>query len=256
MSAITYAIDDLQTMVGRVLKHTRRNPSTLIMTILLPLVVLLLFNYGFGGALDTGGVAYIDYVVPGIILMGAGYSASATAVAVSTDMSEGIIDRFRTMAISRASVLSGHVIGSTLRTFTGIALVVAIALPIGFRPTSDPLRWLAAVGLVVFMLYAVAWLATGIGLFAGNASGAASMASLLSMLPFLSGAFVPVDTMPGWLQVFTANQPMTHIEDALRGLLMDAAVGDHGWISLVWLAGITLVGYLWSRSLFNRKTAG
>lgn len=255
MSAITYAIDDLQTMVGRVLKHTTRNPSTLIMTILLPLIVLLLFNYGFGGALNTGGVKYIDYVVPGIILMGAGYSASATAVAVSTDMSEGIIDRFRTMAISRASVLSGHVIGSTLRTFTGIALVVVIALTIGFRPTTDPVRWLAAIALVVLMLYAVAWLATGIGLFAGNASGAASMASLLSMLPFLSGAFVPTSTMPGWLQVFTANQPMTHIEDTLRGLLMGAAVGNHGWISVLWLAGITLVGYLWSRSLFNRKTA-
>jgi ABC-2 type transport system permease protein len=256
MSAITYAIDDLQTMVNWVLKHTTRNPSTLIMTILLPLIVLLLFNYGFGGALNTGGVKYINYVVPGIILMGAGYSASATAVAVNTDMSEGIIDRFRTMAINRASVLSGHVVGSTLRTFTGIALVVAIALAIGFRPTSDPVRWLAAIGLVILMLYAVAWLAAGIGLFAGNASGAASMASLLSLLPFLSGAFVPTSTMPGWLQVFTANQPMTHIEDALRGLLMDTSVGDHGWISIVWLVGIALVGYLWSRSLFNRKTAG
>ncbi|GAA3219286.1 ABC transporter permease [Actinocorallia longicatena] len=256
MSAITYALDDLQTMVGRVLKHTTRNPSTLIMTILLPLIVLLLFNYGFGGALDTGGVKYIDYVVPGIILMGAGYSASAIAVAVNADMSEGIIDRFRTMAISRASVLSGHVIGSTLRTFVGIVLVVVIALAIGFRPTTDAVRWLAAVGLVLLMLYAVAWLAAGIGLSAGNASGAASMASLLSLLPFLSGAFVPTSTMPGWLQVFTANQPMTHIEDTLRGLLMDTSVGDHGWISILWLVGIALVGYLWSRSLFNKKTAG
>jgi ABC-2 type transport system permease protein len=256
MTAITYAIEDLQTMVGRVLKHTTRNPSTLIMSILLPLIVLLLFNYGFGGALDTGGVKYIDYVVPGIILMGAGYSASTTAVAVNSDMSEGIIDRFRTMAITRASVMTGHVIGSTVRTFAGITLVVAIALAIGFRPTTDPLRWLAAIGLVLLMLFSVAWLAAGIGLFAANASGAASMASLLSMLPFLSGAFVPTSTMPGWLQVFTANQPMTQIEDALRGLLMDASVGDHGWISIVWLVGIAAVGYLWSRSLFNRKTAG
>jgi ABC-2 type transport system permease protein len=256
MSTINYAVSDLRTMVNRVLKHTTRNPSTLIMTILLPLIVLLLFNYGFGGALDTHGVKYIDYVVPGIILMGAGYSASATAVAVSSDMSEGIIDRFRTMAISRSSVLSGHVVGSTLRTFTGIALVVAIALAIGFRPTSDPLRWLAVIGIVLLMLYAVAWLAAGIGLFAGNASGAASMASLLSLLPFLSGAFVPTNTMPGWLQTFTANQPMTHIEDALRGLLMNTSVGDHAWISLIWLVGIAAVGYLWSRSLFNKKTVG
>jgi ABC-2 type transport system permease protein len=137
MSAVGYAVSDVQTQVGRVMKHTARNPSTLIMTILLPLIVLLLFNYGFGGALDTHGVKYIDYVVPGIILMGAGYSASATATAVNSDMSEGVIDRFRTMAINRSSVLSGHVIGSTLRTFIGIALVVVIALAIGFgrRPT-------------------------------------------------------------------------------------------------------------------------
>ncbi|MEY9855898.1 ABC-2 type transport system permease protein [Catenulispora sp. GAS73] len=255
MSALNYAFTDVRTQTGRVLKHTARNPSTLIMTILLPLIVLLLFNYGFGGALNTHGVKYIDYVVPGIILMGAGYSASATATAVNSDMSEGIIDRFRTMAVHRSSVLSGHVIGSTLRTFTGIALVVVIALPIGFRPTSNPLRWLAAVGIILLMLYAVAWLSAAIGLGAPNASGAASTASLLSMLPFLSGAFVPTSTMPGWLQAFTSNQPMTHIEDTLRGLMMDTPVGDHAWISLVWLAGIALVGYLWSRSLFNKKTA-
>lgn len=255
MSALNYAFTDVRTQTGRVLKHTARNPSTLIMTILLPLIVLLLFNYGFGGALNTHGVKYINYVVPGIILMGAGYSASATATAVNSDMSEGIIDRFRTMAIHRSSVLSGHVIGSTLRTFTGIALVVVIALPIGFRPTSNPLRWLAVIGMILLMLYAVAWLSAGIGLGAPNASGAASMASLLSMLPFLSGAFVPTSTMPGWLQAFTSNQPMTHVEDTLRGLMMDTPVGDHAWISLVWLVGIALVGYLWSRSLFNKKTA-
>lgn len=255
MSTLNYAFADVRTQTGRVLKHTTRNPSTLIMTILLPLIVLLLFNYGFGGALDTHGVKYINYVVPGIILMGAGYSASATATAVNSDMSEGIIDRFRTMAIHRSSVLSGHVIGSTVRTFIGIALVVVIALPIGFRPTSNPVRWLAAIGMILLMLYAVAWLSAGIGLGAPNAASAASMASLLAMLPFLSGAFVPTSTMPGWLQAFTANQPMTHVEDTLRGLMMNTSTGDHWWISLIWLVGIALVGYLWSRSLFNKKTA-
>lgn len=255
MSSINYAFTDVKTQTGRVLKHTVRNPATLIMSVLLPLIVLLLFNYGFGGALNTHGVKYINYVVPGIILMGAGYSASATATAVNTDMSEGIIDRFRTMAVHRSSVLSGHVIGSTLRTFSGIALVVLIALSIGFRPTSNPLRWLAVIGIILLMLYAVAWLSAGIGLGAPNASGAATTASLLSMLPFLSGAFVPTSTMPGWLQAFTSNQPMTHIEDTLRALLMETPVGDHLWISLVWLVGIALVGYLWSQSLFNKKTA-
>ena len=126
-----------------------------------------------------------------------------------------------------------------------------IALAIGFRPTSDPLRWLAAIGIILLMLYALAWLSAGIGLGAPNASAAASMASLLSMLPFLSGAFVPTSTMPGWLQAFTSNQPMTHIEDTLRGLLMDSPICDNEWIGIVWLVGIAGLGVLWSRSLLN-----
>jgi ABC-2 type transport system permease protein len=252
MSTVTYALADSRTMLRRVMRHTTRNPTTLIMAVLLPGVLLLLLDYGFGGAIQTGG-RYIDYLVPGIVLMGACYSVSATSVAVATDSSQGIIDRFRTMAIARSAVLTGHVIGSVLRSLIGTALVVLIAVGLGFRPVASPGRWLLALGLVVLMLFAMAWVATGIGLATGTPTGAASLAALFQILPFLSGAFVPTQTMPGWLQTFTANQPMTHIVATLRGLLVGTPVGDHGWIAIAWCAGAALAGFLWSRSAYNRR---
>jgi ABC-2 type transport system permease protein len=253
MTTLACTLTDSATMLRRVLRHTTRNPSTLIMAVLLPTVLLLLLDLGFGGAIDTGGGHYVDYLIPGIILMGASYSATSTAVAVATDASQGIINRFRTMAIARTAVLTGHVIGSVLRSTFGIALVVLIGLAIGFRPTTNPLRWLATLGLVTLLLFAVAWLATAIGLATATASGAASVAAIFQILPFLSGAFVPTDTMPGWLQTFTANQPMTHIVATLRGLLTDTAIGNHAWLAITWCAAIALAGYLWARATYRRR---
>jgi ABC-2 type transport system permease protein len=253
VTTLTYALTDSSTMLRRVLRHTLRNPSTLVMSVLLPGVLLLLLNFGFGGAVRTGTGRYIDYLIPGIIMMGACYSVSATSVAVATDSSEGIIDRFRTMAIARSALLTGHVLGSVLRSLFGTALVVLVALAVGFRPTAGPVRWLAVVGLVALLLFAVAWVAAAIGLVTGNATGAASLAAIFQILPFLSGAFVPTDTMPGWLQAFTANQPMTHIVATLRGLLTGTPVGNHGWLAVVWCVGAAAVGYLWAGRAYNRR---
>ena len=253
MTTLTYALADSSTMLRRVLRHTTRNPSTLLMSVLLPGVLLLLLNYGFGGAIRTGGIRYLDYLIPGIIMMAACYSVSATAVSVATDASEGIIDRFRTMAVARSALVTGHVIGSLLRSLFGTALVVLVALALGYRPTTDPVRWLATVGLVALLLFAIAWVAAAIGLATGNATGAASAASIFQILPFLSGAFVPTETMPGWLQAFTANQPMTHIVATLRGLLNGAPIGDHGWLAVVWCTGTTVVGFFWTRAAYNRR---
>ncbi len=253
MSSLTYTLSDSSTMLRRVMRHTTRNPSTLLMSVLLPGVLLLLLNYGFGGAIRTGGGRYIDYLIPGIIMMAACYSVSATSVAVATDSSEGIIDRFRTMAIARSALLTGHVLGSLLRSLLGTALVVLVALAVGYRPTADPARWLAALGLVALLLYAIAWVAAGIGLATGNATGAASLAAIFQILPFLSGAFVPTETMPGWLQAFTANQPMTHIVATLRGLLNATPVGNHGWFAVAWCVGATGAGYLWARAAYGRR---
>ncbi|MET7400252.1 ABC transporter permease [Dactylosporangium sp. NPDC005572] len=253
MSALSYALTDSSTMLRRVLRHTTRNPSTLIMSVLLPGVLLLLLNYGFGGAIATGGVPYLAYLIPGIVMMGACYSVSATAVSVATDASEGIIDRFRTMPVARSALMTGHVIGSVLRSLFGTTLVVLVALALGYRPTTDPLRWLAVLGLVTLLLFAVAWLAAAIGLATGNATGAASAAAIFQILPFLSGAFVPTETMPGWLQTFTANQPMTHIVAALRALLNDTPPGNHAWLAVAWCAGTALLGFLWARRAYNRR---
>jgi ABC-2 type transport system permease protein len=243
---------DSSTMLRRALRHTIRNPTTLVMAVVLPSLLLLLLNYAFGGAIQTGAFRYLDYLVPGIVIMGASYSASATAVAVATDSSQGIINRFRTMAIARTAVLTGQVVGSTLRALLGTALVILIAVAIGYRPTADPVRWLGVLGLVALLLFAIAWLATAMGLATGTANGAASLAALLQLLPFLSGSFVPTQTMPGWLQTFTAHQPMTHVVLTLRALLSGGPIGDHGWLAVTWCAGIALAGYLWARTAYSR----
>lgn len=255
MTTLACNVADSTTMLRRVVRHTGRNPSVVIMSFVLPLVMLLLFNYAFGGALNSGGVTYINYVVPGVLMMGVVYSVQATALAVNADVSEGIIDRFRTMPIARTAVLTGHVVASTLRTLVGLALVIGVALAIGFRPTANPLRWGAVIGLVALLLFALAWLATAFGLAAKTATGAGGMSAIVSLFPFLSGAFVPTDTMPGWLRVFTANQPLTQVIDALRGLLLGGPVGDHAWSAVAWCAGIAAGGYVWSRSLYSRRAA-
>ncbi len=255
MTVLTATLTDSSTMLRRVLRHTTRNPGTLIMSVVLPGLLLLLLNFGFGGAIHGTGVGYLDYLVPGIIMMGGVYSASATAVAVAADVGEGIIDRFRTMAIARSAVLTGHVVASVVRSMSGIAIVVLLAVAIGSRPTTNPLHWLAVLGLVALMLFAIAWVATAMGLATGTVSGAASLAGILQVLPFLSGAFVPTTTMPGWLQAFTANQPMTRIVSALRGLLTDTPVGNDGWIAVAWCAGVAIAGYLWARAVYGRRAA-
>lgn len=255
MTTLAYAVADSATMLRRVLRHTARNPAVVIMSFVLPLVMLLLFNYAFGGAVHAGDTSYIDYVVPGVLMMGVVYSVQATALAVNTDVSDGIVDRFRTMPIARTAVLVGHVVGSTLRTLVGLALVIVVALAIGFRPTAGPLGWIAAVALVSLLLFALAWIGTAFGLASDTPTGAGSLSAIVSLLPFLSGAFVPTDTMPGWLRVFAANQPLTQVIAALRGLLLGGPIGDHAWLAVAWCVGIAIAGYIWARTLFGRRAA-
>lgn len=255
MTTLALTIADSTTMLRRVLRHTGRNPAVVIMSFVLPLVMLLLFNYAFGGALHSGDMSYIDYVVPGVLMMGVVYSVQATALAVNADVSDGIVDRFRTMSIARSAVLVGHVVGSTLRTLVGLALVVVVALAIGFRPTANPLCWAAAIALVSLLLFALAWIGTAFGLVSKTPTGAGSLSAVVSLFPFLSGAFVPTDTMPGWLRVFAANQPLTQVIQALRGLLLGGPVADHAWLAAAWCVGIAIAGYIWASTLFGRRAA-
>jgi ABC-2 type transport system permease protein len=253
MSTLTYPARDSSVMLRRILRHSVRNPTTIITAFAMPVLSLLLFTYAFGGAMNTHGIKYIDYVVPGIILLSAVSSASTVAVAVSSDMKEGIIDRFRTMSIARSSVLVGHVLGATIRTTVAITILTLVGLAAGFRPNATPVEWLAVVGIVVLLLFAVSWLSTALGLAARNPEAAASSTILLILLPYLSSAFVPTDTMPGWLQAFTAHQPMTPIGQTIRGLLTGTPVGDNALVAVAWCVAIALLGYLWAQSAFRRR---
>jgi ABC-2 type transport system permease protein len=240
-------------MLRRHVRHTRRNPSAVIMTIGLPVLLLLLFVGVFGGALRGGsGGSYVDYLVPGILLMTVGYGATTTAMAVNRDITSGVIARFRTMAISRTSVLTGHVLGSTIRTLVSAALVVGVAVALGFRPAADPVRWLGTIGLLALLTVALTWLGVAVGLGAKTAEGVAPFTLVVQVLPFLSSAFVPPESMSGPVRWFAAHEPFTPIIDTLRGLLLATPIGIDGVVAVVWCAGLAAAGYVWARALFRR----
>jgi ABC-2 type transport system permease protein len=245
---------DSATMLRRNVRHTLRYPVAMIVSLGVPIIMLLLFVGVFGGALGAGvrGGAYIDYLVPGILLMAAGYGSSTTALAVNKDITEGIIARFRTMAISRASVLTGHVVGSVIRTMVSVALLIGVALLMGFRPTADPVRWLAAVGVITMLVLALTWLAVAIGLLAKNPEGTSGFTLVVQVLPFISSAFVPPESMSGAVRWFAEHQPFSPVIDTVRGLLMGAPVGGTAVVAVSWCAGLALAGYLWARALFQR----
>ncbi|GIF23376.1 ABC-2 type transport system permease protein [Actinoplanes tereljensis] len=250
-------MSDALTMLRRNVRHTRRNPSTVVMTIALPVFLLLIFVGVFGGALNEGvrptpgGFEYIDYLVPGILLMTVGYGATTTALAVNRDITSGIIARFRVMAISRASVLTGQVIGSTARTIISAILVVGVAVALGFRPAAGPGRWLAAAGLLTLLTLALTWLGVAVGLAAKTAEGTAPFTFVVQLLPFLSSAFVPPESMSAPVRWFATHEPFTPVIDTLRDLLLGTPV-EHGLVAVAWCAVLALAGYLWARALFRR----
>jgi ABC-2 type transport system permease protein len=254
-------MSDAMTMVRRNVRHTVRNPSAIIMTIALPVVLLLLFVGVFGGTLNAGlGAArsrgdYIDYLVAGILIMTIGYGATTTALAVNRDMAAGIIGRFRTMAISRTSVLTGHVVGSTARTLVSAALVIAVALALGFRPAGDLVGWLGAAGLIALLTLALTWLGVAVGLASPTAEGTGPFTLVVQLLPFLSSAFVPPDAMSGAVKWFAGHEPYTPIIDSLRGLMLGTPVGHDGVIAVLWCVAMAAAGYLWARLLFRRDPA-
>ncbi|WP_073952132.1 ABC transporter permease [Streptomyces kebangsaanensis] len=260
MSSLSLAVRDSSTMLRRNLLHARRYPSLTLNLLLTPIVLLLLFVYIFGDVMSAGmggGGAdrseYIAYVVPGILMMTIGGAVVGTAVSVSNDMTEGIIARFRTMAIHRGSVLIGHVVGSVLQSVAGVVLVGAVAVAIGFRSTgATALEWLAAFGLMALVALALTWIAVGMGLVSPNAEAAGNNAMPLIVLPLISSAFVPVDAMPGWFQPIAEYQPFTPAIETLRGLLLGSEIGNNGWLAVAWCLALTALGYFWSKTVFDR----
>ena len=260
MSTLAYALFDSKTMLRRNLKHALRYPAVTLVVVAIPVVILLLFVYVFGGAIGAGlgGVAgareaYIAYVIPGILLMTVAGGATGTAIQVAMDMTEGIIARFRTMGITRASVLTGHVLGSTIQTMLGLAVVVGVALVVGFRPTASPVEWIAAAGVLLMVTLAITWLAVALGLFPKTVEAASNLPMPLILLPFLSSGFVPTESMPAGLAWFAEHQPFTPIIETLRGLLFGTAIGDSAVIAVAWCVGIALICYRWALRLYNRE---
>lgn len=252
----TYAVRDSLTMLRRDFRHVQRYPVMAISMVMLPTITLLLFVYVFGGAMEAAiggaGISYIDYVVPGILMMTLGSGCAATAVGISMDMTEGITARFRVMAISRASVLTGHVLGNWIRTLLGVALVIGVSLVAGFQPTAGPLEWVAAFGVIAVLTLGLTWLAVAMGLAAKSVEGANGSTQLLQFGPFLSSAFVDPDTMPAGVGWVAANQPFSPMIETMRGLLLGTPIGNKGVIAAAWCAAIALTGYLWSRAAYER----
>jgi ABC-2 type transport system permease protein len=260
MSTLTYAVTDSTTMLRRNLRRMLRYPGLTVAIVGMPIIMLLLFVFVFGatlgdglGGVSGGRAAYVNYVTPGILLMTVAGIGQGTAISVAMDMTGGIIARFRTMAIFRASVLTGHVIGSVIQAMLSLAIVIGVALLIGFRPTADPVDWIAAIGLLALLSIALTWLTVALGLVSKSVETASNLPMFLVLLPFLSSAFVPTDSMPAGLSWFAEYQPFTPITETLRGLLMGMPIGNSAVLAVAWCAGITLVGYLWAKKLYNRE---
>ena len=264
MSTLAYTVSDSRTLLRRNLRRRRRDPSMTLLLIGMPIVFLLLFVYVFGGqlshglssALDGGHVGrggYLNYVTPGILLMTVAATVQGTAIVVAMDMTSGIIDRFRTMAIARSAVLTGHVLASLIQTLASIAVVLGVAIALGFRPTADGLAWLGAVGLLALFAFALIWLATALGLAAKSVETASNTPMFLTLLPFLGSGFVPTTTMPVGLRQFAEYQPFTPVTETLRGLLTGTHIGTHAIVAIAWSVGIAAASYLWAIRLYRQR---
>lgn len=254
-----YVLKDSTTMLRRNLRRMIRYPVVMTSVIAVPVILLLLFVYVFGdtlgaglGGIEAGRADYVNYVTPGIVLMAVAVATQGTAISVAMDMNEGIIARFKTMAITRASVLNGHVFGNTIQTMAGVAMVFAIGLLVGFRPNAGLVEWLAVGSLLLLATLALTWLSVAFGLVAKTVEGASNLPMPLILLPFLGSGFVPTEGMPVGLRWFAEYQPFTPIIDTLRGLLFGEVIGNNGVIAVAWCVGLGLVGYLWSLKLYNR----
>ena len=264
MSTLAYTVSDSTTMLRRNLRRLQRYPSLTLLLIGMPIVFLLLFVYVFGGQLGhglaneyvaghTGRAGYLNYVAPGILLMTVAAAVQGTAIVVAMDMTGGIIDRFRTMAIARSAVLVGHVLASLIQALLSVGIVLGVAIALGFRPEAGVLDGLAAIGLLTLFAFALIWLATALGLAAKSVETASNTPMFLTFLPFLGSSFVPVATLPVGLEQFARYQPFTPVTETLRGLLTGTPIGNNAILAVAWSIGIALGSYLWARNLYTTR---
>ncbi|WIX79364.1 ABC transporter permease [Amycolatopsis carbonis] len=257
---MTYALRDSSTMLRRNLKHMLRYPSMTILLLVMPMIFLLLFVYVFGGTLGAGlgtpsggREAYVNYVTPGIVIMAIAGAVQGTSIAVAMDMTQGIIARFRTMAISRGAVLTGHVLGSIIQAMLCVAVILGLAFAIGFRSNAGFLGWLGIIGTLLLLSFALTWLTVALGLVTKSVESASNLPMPLILLPFLGSGFVPTDSMPAWLRWFAEYQPFTPVMETVRSLIHGTPVGSNAYLAVGWCLLIALGGYLWARKLFSRN---
>ncbi|TQF73512.1 ABC transporter permease [Rhodococcus spelaei] len=251
----THVLGDTAALTGRSLRHITRSPDTIITTAVTPIAIMLLFVFVFGGAIDTGAESYVSYLLPGILLITIASGVAYTSVRLFNDLQGGIVERFQSMPIARASVLWSHVLTSLVANVTAVLIVVAVALLMGFRSGANAFEWLAVAGILILFTLALTWLAVIAGLSANSVDGAGAFAYPLIFLPFVSSAFVPTESMPGPVRAFADNQPVTSIVNAIRNLLAGQAVGSDIWVALGWCAGILVLSYGAAIAIYRRKFA-
>jgi ABC-2 type transport system permease protein len=252
MSTISAPLTDSRIMMRRNLKHIMRNPVMIFNAAVMPVVLMLLLVYVFGNAFNVGE-RYVDYATPGLIVLAVCYGLAGTAVSVSTDMTKGIINRFKVMNVSRGAVLTGHVVATMLISSIAIAVIIGMAFALGFRSSATPLDWLGGIGIAVAAAFAAAWLTVALGMVAKTPESAGMAVVPLLLLPFVSSAVVPADKMGQGIRQFAQYQPFTPIIESLRGLLAGTPSGGYAAAALAWCAGIALVGYLWARATFSKR---
>lgn len=250
-----HLVSDTSVLTGRTLRHVTRSIDTIITTTIMPIAFLLMFVYVFGGAIDTGQVDYIDYMLPGILLITIASGVSYTAFRLFTDMQTGIFERFQTMPIARSGVLWAHVLTSLVANLVSLFIVLAVALAMGFRSGAGVTAWLEVAGILFIFTLGLTWIAVIPGLSATTMEGASAFSYPLIFLPFVSSAFVPTDTMPGPVRWFAEHQPVTPIVDAIRDLFAGQPVGSEIWVALAWCVGIFVVAYAFALAAYRRKIA-
>jgi len=251
----THFFADTWVLLGRSLRHIGRSPDTIITTVLTPLALMLLFVYVFGGAIASGTDNYVNYVLPGIMLIAIASGIAYTAVRLFTDVTSGLFERFHSMPIARSSVLWAHVVTSLVANLISVVIILVLGFVMGFRTSASPLAWLAIFGILTLFTLALTWIAVIAGLAAKTVDGATGFSYPLIFLPFISSAFVPTETMPGPVRVFAENQPVTSIVNTIQDLFAQRAVGTDIWIALAWCAVILIVAYAFAMVTYRRRVA-
>lgn len=251
----THAVADTAFLLGRSLRHVVRSADTVVTTAVMPVAFLLLFVYVLGGAIDSGAGPYVDYLLPGILVITIASGVSYTAFRLFQDVHGGMVDRLRSMPVSRPAVLWAHVLASLAANLTSVVVVVLVALAMGFRSSAGVLAWLQVAGLLVLLTLALTWLAVIPGLTATSVDGASAFSYPLILLPFVSSAFVPTDSMPGPVRAFAEHQPVTSVVDTIRALLAGDPVGGGAWVAVGWCLAILAVAYVVATGLYRRRIA-